>query len=329
MIIWISVLKFLTVSLVPGYASSEQSSAMVLRLCVSLPVYVCHFLFYFKDSFLVCYTFLPASCLCPFPTSSDCLPHPDRPPRCHPGLLSVWTVLWISCAFYCEITRVIDMYEEWNLPPVCWVQLSGDHIQGVPSRDTEAIVETEHEDHHWLTGAEPEEEAADAWQHHGASCRMQQDTSFTPQTHKSLIYFPRENCRYNAGAATSKDIKHSIKRKAAIHHQNKQQSGASKTREKVTSYPTCWGARFCPWGGQRQCFLAAQPAFPGSWQNRPSRHCNHRQMSSDSLSCCGGRSCWSPVNLLVWCRQYLQVRNKSRGLLGHKLHRWSGHILKS
>lgn len=54
------------------------------------------------------------------------------------------------------------MYEEWNLPPVCWVQLSGDHIQGVPSRYTEAVVETEHEYHHRLTGAEPEEEAADA-----------------------------------------------------------------------------------------------------------------------------------------------------------------------
>lgn len=57
-------------------------------------------------------------------------------------------------------------------PPICRVQFSGDHIQGVPCRDTEAVVETQHEDHHRLTGAKPKKEAADAWQHHGASYRM-------------------------------------------------------------------------------------------------------------------------------------------------------------
>lgn len=65
MIITILKLKFVTISnlLVPGYISSEQSSAMVFY------VYVRHFLFYFKDYFLVCYILLPASCLCPFPAT--------------------------------------------------------------------------------------------------------------------------------------------------------------------------------------------------------------------------------------------------------------------
>lgn len=56
--------------------------------------------------------------------------------------------------------------------------------------------------------------------------------SFTSQTHNSLIYSPRERCRYNAGGATSKDIKHSIKRKAAIHHPNEQrEQGLKDQRE--------------------------------------------------------------------------------------------------
>lgn len=78
-------------------------------------------------------------------------------------------------------------------PPVCRVQLGGDHIQRVPGGDTEAVVETEHEDHHRLAGAEPKEEAADARQHHGASCRTRHDTSFISQTQNSLIRRRRQN----------------------------------------------------------------------------------------------------------------------------------------
>lgn len=64
------------------------------------------------------------------------------------------------------------------VPPVCRVELRGDHVQGVPRRDAEAVVQTEHEDHHGLAGAEPKEEAADARQHHGAPCRTTHVTTF-------------------------------------------------------------------------------------------------------------------------------------------------------
>lgn len=71
--------------------------------------------------------------------------------------------------------------QKWHWPPVCRVQLCGDHIQRVPGRDTEAVVETEHENHHWLAGSKPQEEAADARQHHGAPCRTQHVKDFTCQ----------------------------------------------------------------------------------------------------------------------------------------------------
>lgn len=66
-----------------------------------------------------------------------------------------------------------------TVPPVCWVELRGDHIQGVPSRDAEAVVQTKHEDHHGLAGAKPKKEATDARQHHRAPCRTIQITAFT------------------------------------------------------------------------------------------------------------------------------------------------------
>lgn len=40
------------------------------------------------------------------------------------------------------------MYFVLPSPPICWVQLGGDYIQGVPGGDAEAVVETEHKDHH-------------------------------------------------------------------------------------------------------------------------------------------------------------------------------------
>lgn len=79
-------------------------------------------------------------------------------------------------------SRPINVNAAFTVPPVCWVELCGHYIQGVPGRDAEAIVETQHEDHHGLTGAKPKEEAADARQHHGASCRTQHETFLTSQT---------------------------------------------------------------------------------------------------------------------------------------------------
>jgi len=61
-------------------------------------------------------------------------------------------------------------------PPVGGEGLGGDHVQGVPRRDAQAVVQAQHEDHHGLAGAEPQEEAADARQHHGATWRAM-DTS--------------------------------------------------------------------------------------------------------------------------------------------------------
>lgn len=57
-------------------------------------------------------------------------------------------------------------------PPVGGVELGRDHIQGVPSGDAEAVVEAQHEDHHGLAGAEPQEEAADSRQYHGTPCNV-------------------------------------------------------------------------------------------------------------------------------------------------------------
>lgn len=37
-----------------------------------------------------------------------------------------------------------------------------DHIQGVPGGDAQAVVKAQHENHHGLAGAKPQEEAADA-----------------------------------------------------------------------------------------------------------------------------------------------------------------------
>lgn len=159
-----------------------------------------------------------------------------------------------------------------NWPPVCRVQLCGDHVQRVPGRDTEAVVETQHEDHHRLAGSKPEEEAADARQHHGAPCRTQHVNHFT----------------------------HRVQSYVNINHPAKEVAAAQ-----ITSYPACSAALFCPWGGQRQCFQAEQQVFPGSWRSRPSRHCSHRRTSSDSPSCCGGRSCWSLESPWAWSRRYL------------------------
>lgn len=45
--------------------------------------------------------------------------------------------------------------------------LGSDHIQGIPGRDAQAVVKAQHENHHGLTGAKPQEETADAWKDHG------------------------------------------------------------------------------------------------------------------------------------------------------------------
>lgn len=47
-------------------------------------------------------------------------------------------------------------------PPNSGERFCRDHIQGVPGGDAQAVVKAQHENHHRLAGAEPQEEAADA-----------------------------------------------------------------------------------------------------------------------------------------------------------------------
>lgn len=54
-------------------------------------------------------------------------------------------------------------------PPDSREWLSCDHIQGVPGRDAQAVVKAQHENHHGLAGAKPQEETADAWEDHRAA----------------------------------------------------------------------------------------------------------------------------------------------------------------
>lgn len=54
-------------------------------------------------------------------------------------------------------------------PPNSGERFCRDHIQGVPGRDAQAVVKAQHENHHGLAGAKPQEEAADAWKHHRAT----------------------------------------------------------------------------------------------------------------------------------------------------------------
>lgn len=47
-------------------------------------------------------------------------------------------------------------------PPDSGEGLGRHHVQRVPGRDAQAVVKAQHEDHHGLAGAEPQEEATDA-----------------------------------------------------------------------------------------------------------------------------------------------------------------------
>ncbi len=70
-----------------------------------------------------------------------------------------------------------------NPPSICREQLYCHNIQGVPGRDTQPIVQAQHPNHHRLTGAKPQEEAADTRQNHGKPCQnteyLQKDYSYT------------------------------------------------------------------------------------------------------------------------------------------------------
>ena len=59
----------------------------------------------------------------------------------------------------------------FNIPPICRVQLHGDHIKRVPGRDGQPIVQTQHAYHHGFAGAKPKEETADPRKHHRATCQ--------------------------------------------------------------------------------------------------------------------------------------------------------------
>lgn len=61
----------------------------------------------------------------------------------------------------------------FNIPAVCGVQFHSDHIQRVPGRNGQSVIQTQHAYHHGLTAAQPEEETADPRKHHGATCQRQ------------------------------------------------------------------------------------------------------------------------------------------------------------
>lgn len=54
-------------------------------------------------------------------------------------------------------------------PPDSGERLCSDHIEGVPGRNAQTVVKAQHENHHGLTGAKPQEETADTRQDHGAT----------------------------------------------------------------------------------------------------------------------------------------------------------------
>lgn len=60
----------------------------------------------------------------------------------------------------------------FNIPAVCGVQFHSDHIQRVPGRDGQSVIQTQHTYHHGLTAAQPEEETADPGKHHWATCQQ-------------------------------------------------------------------------------------------------------------------------------------------------------------
>lgn len=59
-------------------------------------------------------------------------------------------------------------------PPNSGEWFSRNHIQGVPSRDAQAVVKAQHEDYHGLTSSKPQEETTDAWKDHRATWWMRE-----------------------------------------------------------------------------------------------------------------------------------------------------------
>lgn len=65
----------------------------------------------------------------------------------------------------------LSLEAHFNIPPICRVQLHGDHIKRVPCRDGQPIVQTQHAYHHGFAGAKPQEETTDPRKHHRATCQ--------------------------------------------------------------------------------------------------------------------------------------------------------------
>lgn len=76
----------------------------------------------------------------------------------------------------------------FNIPAVCGVQFHSDHIQRVPGRDGQSVIQTQHAYHHGLTAAQPEEETTDPRKYHGATCqRWRQKGAMFPAILERII----------------------------------------------------------------------------------------------------------------------------------------------
>lgn len=84
------------------------------------------------------------------------------------------TIWFILCDFSVVLwgSECLFLEAHFDIPPVRGVQFHSDHIERVPGRDGQSIVQTQHSDHHGLTGAEPKKETADPRKHHRATCRQ-------------------------------------------------------------------------------------------------------------------------------------------------------------
>lgn len=73
---------------------------------------------------------------------------------------SVWWLINVYFFYFIELCQQKTTFMLVPLPPDSRERLRCDHIQRVPGRNAQAIVKAQHENHHGLTGAKPQEETA-------------------------------------------------------------------------------------------------------------------------------------------------------------------------
>lgn len=216
-------------------------------------------------------------------------------------------------------------------PPDSREWLSCDHIQGVPGRDAQAVVKAQHENHHGLTGAKPQEETADAWEDHRAAWLTYRHTKRKSEAARVSAKWHSGDWCSTKSSSLIKIASHTQwwmpqpKRESFQHptvHVGKQLFKCTHKHEHYSyslhSYLTWTSAQFCPWEGQTQCCQAEQPESQGNWWSKPSKRCSHHQTSSGILSCCGWMCCWPPLcHLSTWIRRCLAKENKKKIQLGN------------